>query len=548
MRVSLSVVLLVVAASLWPAAAAAQGVSCAYDALGRLIAVTDPAGDTAIYTYDATGNLLSITRHASSTVAVIAFTPTSGGIGTTVTVSGTGFSATAGQNTVSFNGTTATITSASPTRLVVTVPSGATTGVISVTAPGGNAQSADDFVVGTGAPTITGFSPTLADVGATVTITGTNFDPVVAHNRTTFNAVQAFPGATSTTTQLVTPVPTRATSGHLRVATAAGEAVSAGDFFVPPPPLLASAVVFTGRTTVGSSLNVPITPANKIALVIFDAAAGQRVNVKGTATPQLDFMVIRPTGAVAATASATIGAGFSEPIAVPVSGTYSVVLDPIANGTGTTTVTVYDVPPDVSGTIPTTGASTAVTITAPGQNARLTFAGTTGQRVSLKASAGPAGPYRIASPTGATVASAAVSAVATFIDATTLGQTGTFAVEVDPTGGNTGSVTLNLYDVPADLTGTITPGGSPVALALTTPGQNGQLSFGGTTGQRISLAISTGPTGSVVIKNPDGSTLASGTMGLVPQFIDTTTLAQTGTFTMPVDPSGSNAGTVTLTL
>src|SRR5215470_6159005 len=70
-----------------------------YDELGRLIAVIDSNGDTATYTYDAVGNVLSIARHATTQVSVIAFSPTAGPVGTTVTIDGTGFSATTGLNT-----------------------------------------------------------------------------------------------------------------------------------------------------------------------------------------------------------------------------------------------------------------------------------------------------------------------------------------------------------------------------------------------------------------------------------------------------------------
>jgi YD repeat-containing protein len=43
-------------------AATAQAVAYVYDELGRLIAVSDPVGDTAAYTYDAVGNVISIAR------------------------------------------------------------------------------------------------------------------------------------------------------------------------------------------------------------------------------------------------------------------------------------------------------------------------------------------------------------------------------------------------------------------------------------------------------------------------------------------------------
>jgi YD repeat-containing protein len=67
-----------------------------YDELGRLVGVIDGSGDAAIYHYDASGNLLSITRSTSSQVEVIEFTPDAGPIGQSVTIYGTGFSATPG--------------------------------------------------------------------------------------------------------------------------------------------------------------------------------------------------------------------------------------------------------------------------------------------------------------------------------------------------------------------------------------------------------------------------------------------------------------------
>jgi YD repeat-containing protein len=53
----------------------AGDISYVYDNLGRVLAVIDPATDTAVYQYDAVGNLTGITRQASSTLAIFQFTP-----------------------------------------------------------------------------------------------------------------------------------------------------------------------------------------------------------------------------------------------------------------------------------------------------------------------------------------------------------------------------------------------------------------------------------------------------------------------------------------
>ena len=116
----------------------------------------------------------------------------------------------------------------------------------------------------------------------------------------------------------------------------------------------------------------------------------------------------------------------------------------------------------------------------------------------------------------------------------------------------TGTVTLTLYEVPADVTTSITPGGAPVTITNTTPGQNGLATFSGTTGQKVSLNI-TGVSGynnwvNVSIKKPDGSTLVLGTYGSGGGFIGTQTLPSTGTYTILVDPWHAAVGSATLTL
>ena len=91
---------------------AAQTINYTYDEAGRLKSVTNTANETAEYVYDAAGNLTQIRRTAANVPAVTDFRPDSGPVGTVVTISGANFSATPASNTVRFNGTLASASSA----------------------------------------------------------------------------------------------------------------------------------------------------------------------------------------------------------------------------------------------------------------------------------------------------------------------------------------------------------------------------------------------------------------------------------------------------
>jgi hypothetical protein len=106
------------------------------------------------------------------------------------------------------------------------------------------------------APTITSFTPTEGPVGTSVTITGTNFDPVPANNTVKFNGVTATVTA-ATAASLTATVPTGATTGPITVTTAAGTATSTDPFTILAPPVLSP----VGNQTVplGSTLTFTVT-------------------------------------------------------------------------------------------------------------------------------------------------------------------------------------------------------------------------------------------------------------------------------------------------
>jgi len=551
---------LILAAVPWVSSSAHADITYTYDSLGRLRSVSDPAGDTSVYFYDSTGNILSISRHPSSQVDIIEFDPQSGPAGTTtVTVFGTGFGVTPQDNTLTINGVSATVSSASPTQLVATVPAGATTGPIAVTVSGGgSAISSEPFTVTAdgGAPTLTSFSPTIGVAGTAVTVVGVNYDPVVTANLVTFagNGLRAAVSSATSTT-LGTTVPPGATSGRIKVATPRGSAVSADDFFVPAGSYTVADVVTTARMAIGETKTISIPTAGKIAIVIFDGPAGQRVSAAFSGSiPSSAVSIYNPNGTALMTPlGMNTSNGFVDPKTLGAAGTYTLVIDPDGSYTGSVTITLYNVV-DVTGSITPGGAAVPVTVTTPGQNARLTFSGTAGQRVSLRATnvtGFTTAWVSILKPDGTTLSGPlAVGAGGTlFLDAVSLPTTASYTVVVDPFAAQTGGLTLTLYDV-VDVSGTITIGGAAVPVTTTVPGQNARLTFTGAAGQRVSLYLSSvSLTNSVVtLQKPDGSTLASTSVGPPTGFVDVQTLPTAGTYTVLLDPAGIYTGSMTFTL
>ena len=70
--------------------------------------------------------LVAVLSFAQSVPTITSFSPTSGPVGTTVTITGTNFSTTAANNIVYFDGVKATVSAATATTLSVTLPAGTT--------------------------------------------------------------------------------------------------------------------------------------------------------------------------------------------------------------------------------------------------------------------------------------------------------------------------------------------------------------------------------------------------------------------------------------
>lgn len=162
--------------------------------------------------------------------AITAINPTHGSAGATVSLTGTNL---AGATSVRFNGTNAfSFTQVSATQVDAVVPSGATSGTITLSTGAGTGTSAAFTVDAPLAPTLTALNPTVGAAGATVTLTGTHF---VGASAVSFNGTAATTFTVVSDTQMTAVVPAGATTGTVSVTTPGGTATSGTSFTIGTP-------------------------------------------------------------------------------------------------------------------------------------------------------------------------------------------------------------------------------------------------------------------------------------------------------------------------
>jgi hypothetical protein len=317
--------------------------------------------------------------------------------------------------------------------------------------------------------------------------------------------------------------------------------------------------------TVPADLNIPATADGSANLVEIDtpgqnawlpfsATADQRIalEVSGVTMGGVKVSIKKPNGTnLLAPVAVDDEGAFLGPKTIPTNGTYKVLVDPQSRFTGDATVRVHNVPANVTGTLVAGGPAQAFSITSPGQNARLTFTGSEGDRVSLDMTGVtiPNSELKLLKPNGGQLGALDVRSSEAFLDTKTLPVDGTYLVVVDPDGADTGDFSLQLHDVPADDTGPIAAG-TPLASSLSVPGQNASYTFNGTAGNRVAVDVSGNSFDSVKVgvRKPDGTFLIPAqTISLADGFLDTKSLPVSGTYRVTVDPVDNATGSVTLT-
>ena len=232
------------------------------------VTVPDAAADGPIVLVNSVGAAVTALQNFQVIPTITSISPTTGDIGTVITVTGSGFF---NAQSVTFSGpvqgTNLTVNDAN--HLHITVPPGTRSGSITVTAPGGTSNASPQLF--NLIPVVTGASPLHAWVNLQITITGRNFLDVTQ---------VSFPGVASTPfqpnangTSLTVNVPVGATTGPIQVTSAGGSASTPSILITVPPATLTGALTPGGTPTthgwVGEQITLTGTDFAQISSITF---------------------------------------------------------------------------------------------------------------------------------------------------------------------------------------------------------------------------------------------------------------------------------------
>lgn len=540
------------------------------------ITTTVPVGATTglITVTNASGMATSNTPFTigSDAPIITSFTPNIGTAGTSVNISGSNFDSTPSGNRVAFNGTRSVVTAATATSLTTSVPAGARSGRISNTSPAGTGVSSDHFFVPPPpytAADVEVYSLMAIGESKTITIATANKVALLIFDGTMGQRISLrMTGVTIASSSVAIHKPDGSTLASTGVNTSGGFIDTRtlpmnGTYAILVDPSssntgnmtleLYGVTDVTGSITAGGpAVNVTTTIPGQNAQLTFTGTAGQRMSIKGTSAMGSCWAIgiHKPDGSELTNTFSCGSTIFIEPQTLPVTGDYTVLIDPSGAVMGQATVNLYEVI-DITGSINFGGPTVPITTDTPGQNARLTFAGSAGQRASVHgtSSFGVCWNLGIYKPDGTQLANTFSCGSVILIEPQTLPESGNYTVVIDPTGAAIGGASVTLYDV-TDVTGPITVDGPSVNVPLPTPGQNARLTFDGIAGQRVSANGVSNFNGcwNFGIYKPDGTVL-NNVFGCGDNiFIEPQTLPVAGTYTLVVDPTGAVTGQVTLNL
>lgn len=226
--------------------------------------------------------------------------------------------------------------------------------------------------------------------------------------------------------------------------------------FVPPSLYKSDDIQVTGHIVMGSRQPVTISSASKIAMFMFEGTEGQAVSLQvsdvtigsseGSSTA---IALYTPEHALLQTPwSVGRNGGFLDTLSLPTTGLYTLVVDPDATDTGSLTLTLHNIPPDVPGSLTINGSALTAAVNTPGQNPMLKFTGKAGQKVTIAVTNNTLCGFQVSLHSLDMISLTSFSSAScmkSFKLATqTLPATDGYLILVDPSQENQGRFTLNV--------------------------------------------------------------------------------------------------------
>jgi hypothetical protein len=208
------------------------------------------------------GRVSNSLRYIVATLNISGVSPTSGGPGTTVTITGSGFGSTQTTSLVTFNGIPATVSAWSDTQIVAIVPNNATSGNVFVV-ENNTPSNGFTFTVATPTPVISTIAPATGGIGTSVTITGSNFGNTQGQSIVTFNGISARISSWSNTS-VVAKAPTGLVPGPATLIVAVSQAPSNGVQYTVTQPLFVTPNQAT--LTVGDTRSMQLIDENGVLI------------------------------------------------------------------------------------------------------------------------------------------------------------------------------------------------------------------------------------------------------------------------------------------
>ncbi|MBL8299633.1 MAG: IPT/TIG domain-containing protein [Rhodanobacteraceae bacterium] len=512
--------------------------------------------------HDSRGNVVAIEDVGlTPALRLLRFAPAYGRAGDSVTLVGSGFSATPVSNQVTIGGVAATVTAAAADHLTVSVPANVVSGLVTVTVAAVTATSPQSF---------TALPATLAvtDIATATEVTADT--PAVRVNAlANRRALVAFAGQSGDLLSFQFPqldLPELGSASY-QVFSPGGNAIASGTLnggtrSLHLPPLPASgryALYLTSSVVLRSQLAL-----ESAALIAADGAAlnsgtsfrGQSRRLRFTATAQQNLGF-----ALSDRSTAPAGAGVLEPVFyspdgatvlttlsnLPQTGTYSVIVKPSSSATQSSFKAWLS--NDLSAALALNQQTTAV-VTRAGQAYRYTFSGALNQQLRLALQSVTTAPpnqrvaYYLYKPDGSCLEAACYATILSGNEVYTLPLfpvSGSYTLLVDINPLDDGAATFSApFALSSDVAATLTPDGAATNAATAAPGQYIRASFSGTDGQNLRFAYTDAtlsPVGayvsSITYYRPNGAVITA-----------LTNLPETGTYTalLALSPGTTQSG------